>query len=503
MVPRIELDHSSETPLYRQLYEQLRSAILANRMVRGERLPATRELAWSLGLNRQTVGSAYDLLEAEKLIKAYVGRGSFVEGAETARLDWESLIPADDNSPAPASASAAISFSASRPPEDAFPLEAFRETCREVIDSSEAVNILQLGPASGYGPLRRYLLDESRERGFAREDDDILMTSGCQQGFDLIQRVLASHGETVILEDPVYPGLRNVFQRGGARVIGAPVGEEGVEVETLGRLIEKEHPRLMVLTPNFQNPTGTTIPEAARREIVELARRNGVVIVENDLYGALRYSGTDLPSFKRLDVSGDSIQLGSFSKIAFPGLRVGWAIGPRHFIARLTEAKEASDLHSDQLSQAVLLRFAESGRLADHHVKTLASGAERLKECLAGCARELPQGSRYTRPEGGMNVWVRLPEMLDASELAARAARKCQLSSGPLFCGDAPADARAAAEFCGLETRADSRRNARARIDFQEGVGAEAGVPGRTGAGGGLKKRQFKNEGPRSFHVSI
>ncbi len=149
-----------------------------------------------------------------------------------------------------------------------------------------------------------------------------------------------------------------------------------------------------------------------------------MIVVENDLYGPLRYTGAEIPSIKQLDESGDTILLGSFSKIAFPGLRVGWAIGPRHFIARLTEAKEASDLHSDQLSQAVLLRFAETGRLEAHRQKMLAAGAERLKACLAGCAQELPEGSEYTRPEGGMNLWVRLPEPLDASELAARAARE-------------------------------------------------------------------------------
>ncbi len=113
--------------------------------------------------------------------------------------------------------------------------------------------------------MRRYLLEESRGRGIASLDDDILITSGCQQAFDLLQRVLASHGETVLLEDPVYPGLRNVFLRGGARVVGVPVGDHGVDVDALARAIERERPRLVVLTPNFQNPTGTTMPEAARK----------------------------------------------------------------------------------------------------------------------------------------------------------------------------------------------------------------------------------------------
>jgi DNA-binding transcriptional MocR family regulator len=426
MLPRIELESQSDVPLYRQLHEQIKTAIITGRMVRGERLPPTRELAGSLGLNRTTIAAAYEALESEGLIRGHVGRGSFVEGpeAETTRLDWESLMPAEDTPPAPASAGALISFSASRPSELLFPVDEFRTTCREVIDSSEAAQILQLGPASGYGPLRRYLLNEARRRGVAGTEDDLLVTSGCQQAFDLIQRVLASHGETVVLEDPVYPGSRNAFLRGGARVLGVPVGPDGIEVEALGRLLEKERPKLMVLTPNFQNPTGTTLSAEARQTILALARRAGVVIVENDLYGELRYHGAEIPPMKRLDASGDTILLGSFSKIAFPGLRVGWAIGPRHFIARLTEAKEASDLHSDQLSQAVLLRFAESGRLEAHRQKMLAAGAERLKACLAACAKELPKGSRYTRPEGGMNVWVRLPEPLDASELAVRAERE-------------------------------------------------------------------------------
>lgn len=426
MLPAIKLESESDVPLYRQLSEEIRSAILSGDLERGERLPSTRELAGQIGLNRTTVAAAYELLESEGLIRGHVGRGSFVEATPAVkerRLDWEALIPGGEVPPA-STPQAGISFAASRPSETLFPLEEFRLTCREVIDSSEAAHILQLGSASGYGPLRRYLLEEARSHGAAGPQDDILITSGCQQAFDLVQRVLASRGETVLLEDPVYPGLRNVFLRGGARVVGVPLREHGIDLEALARAVDQERPRLMVLTPNFQNPTGTTMPEAARAAALGLASRAGVIVVENDLYRDLRYEGTEIPSLKQLDSSGDTILLSSFSKIAFPGLRVGWAIGPRHFIARLTEAKQACDLHSDQLSQAVLLRFAESGRLAAHRERMLRSGAARLKACLDACARELPQGSRYTRPEGGMNVWVRLPERLDASEMATRARRE-------------------------------------------------------------------------------
>lgn len=373
-------------------------------MARGERIPPTRELAQSIGLNRATITAAFDVLESEGLIRREVGRGSFVTGAPEAPE--------------------AIRFSASRPSEMMFPMDEFRDTCREVIDSPEAAHILQLGPAGGYGPLRKYLLSEARKRGTAGPDDDILVTSGCQQAFDLIQRVLAARGETVFIEDPVYPGLRNAFLSGGARLIGMPVGREGVDVDALGALLDREKPRLIVLTPNFQNPTGTTLPIEARRTIQAMAKRAGAIVVENDLYSDLRYRGTEIPAMKSLDPSGETLLLGSFSKIAFPGLRVGWAIGPKHLIARLTEAKEACDLHSDQLSQAVLLRFAESGRLAGHLKKMLAAGALRLQATLSGCDRELPAGSTFTRPEGGMNVWVDLPRPLDSGELAERVERE-------------------------------------------------------------------------------
>jgi 2-aminoadipate transaminase len=219
MLPAIQFDPRDETPIYRQLFAKIKESILSGGIGRGERLPPTRELAGLLGLNRTTVSAAYELLEAEGLIRGHVGRGSFVEGpaaaapeADGGKLDWDTLIPAESpvahggvissnhvSSNRVTSNQPKISFASSRPSEVLFPLDEFRATCREVIDSPEAAQILQLGPASGYGPLRRYLLEQARQQGSAGPDDDILITSGCQQACDLLQRVLAAHGETVLL----------------------------------------------------------------------------------------------------------------------------------------------------------------------------------------------------------------------------------------------------------------------------------------------------------------
>jgi len=420
------LNPESETSFYRQLYLQIKELIASGQLPTGGRLPATRELAGQLGLNRTTVSAAYELLETEGLISGHVGRGSFVAGSpkRESGVAWREILEASAPiSPAAPSSTPVAGFSSSRPSELLFPLEEFRETCAEVISSPDAQTILQLGSPAGYPPLRRYLLELARAEGIARDSDDILITSGCQQAFDLVQRTLVRKGETVLLEDPVYLGQKNAFERGGARLAGVPMGANGLDLESLERITRRERPRLLTVTSNFQNPTGTTLPLASRKALLGITQAAGVIVIENDIYGGLTYEGDPIPTIKRLDETGDVVLLRSFSKLAFPGLRVGWVIGPRALIEKLTEAKLWSDLHTDQLSQAVLLRFAESGRLAKHRQKMLEAGRERLHAALSACRQYLPAQAGFTRPRGGMSLWVTLPAPLDAGELLPRAER--------------------------------------------------------------------------------
>jgi len=423
MFPAPDIDVESEVPIYRQVFQQLKDSIANGRLAKGSRLPATRELAGLLGLNRTTVSAAYELLESEGLISGQVGRGSFVTGEapmENPGFDWRALLTPCAFAPLPSAPREAISFASSRPSEMLFPVEEFRRSCDEVAGSAEIASILQLGSPGGYQPLRQHLMAEARANGTLGPGDDLIITSGVQQALDLLQRALVRPGDRVAVEDPVYPGVKNLFQSAGAHVLGVPVGPDGVYLDDLERLLSRERPKLLVVTPNFQNPTGATMPLPARAALARMARASGVVLIENDTYGDLRYEGRPLPAIK----SQDTILLRSFSKIAFPGLRVGWAIGPQAVIARLAEVKQLSDLHSDQLSQAVLLHFARSGRLEAHRSHVLESGARKLKAVLSACEQFLPPGSAFTRPQGGMNLWVRLPEPLDASELLPRAQRE-------------------------------------------------------------------------------
>ena len=338
---------------------------------------------------------------------------------------WEQVL---GDHPAPAAAigarGTAISFASSRPAGDLFPLDEFRAAATEVLADHKLAAILQLGSPYGYEPLRAWLLERALQEGVARHGDDVVVTNGCQQALDLVQRVLVSPGDTVVMEDPVYAGLRQVFARAGARVVGVPVDADGIDTSALTRVLERDRPKVLVVTPSFQNPTGATMPIPARETVVRLARAFNTILIESDIYTALRYRGEALPALKELDSTGDVVQLGSFSKVAFPGLRVGWVIAPRPLASALAEAKQWSDLHSDQLSQAILLRFAESGRLEAHGKRMRESGAMRLTAALQACEEYLPAGSRFTRPEGGMNLWVRLPEPLDAGELLTQVNRQ-------------------------------------------------------------------------------
>ena len=420
------LDPESESPLYRQLYEQVAEQIRNGRLGVGERLPATRELAGLLGLNRTTVSAAYEILETEGLITGQVGRGSFVTRgkARAGGVDWDVIL---DRQELPASAPAlspdreVVRFVMSRPSDALFPLADFRASCAAVLARGDLAEILQLGSPSGYEPLRRHLLEDARRQGLASPGDDLLITNGCQQSLDLIGRVLLRPGDAVVVEDPVYSGLKNLLAGMGAQLIGIPIGADGMDLAHLERSLRRERPRFLVVASNFQNPTGATLPLGTRRALLEAAHNAGVPVIENDAYGELRYRGQALPSLKQLDQREGTVLLRSFSKVSFPGLRVGWALGPKPLMERLRYAKETSDLHTDQLSQAVLLEFVESGRLEVHRRRVLEAGAERLTAALAACREFLPQGTRWSEPEGGMNLWVRLPKPLDAAELLPRA----------------------------------------------------------------------------------
>jgi len=446
MLP-LHLQPQSHVPLYVQLRDQLRALVHAGDLRPGDRIPASRELATLLGIHRTTVANAYAELESEGLIQGHVGRGTFIKGNGNGlklsppppaipngaeRIRWE-LLFADERgeeilSRLTASAPEdALSFVMACPAEEYFPVDEL-QMCVNAALRREAKEVLSLGPSDGYPPLKEALLELLRGEGIAAKDENLLITDGCQQALDLISKAFVRPGDSVILENPAYPGAVAIFNGARARCLGVPVRTQaepdkalGLDLEALEATLAANRIKLIVLTPDFQNPTGTSLPLASRRKVLELAARYQVPVVEDHIYARLHAREERIPSLKQLDRSNLVIHIDSFAKVAFPGLRVGWIVAPPAAIERLRQVKQTTDLHTDQLAQATLAEFLRRGLFTKHLAKMRKVYASRLHALDEALRRHMPEGTRWTRPEGGMCLWLELPPGFDASELLIHA----------------------------------------------------------------------------------
>src|ERR1700687_3231751 len=446
MLP-LHLQPQSHVPLYIQLRDQLRALVHAGDLRPGDRIPASRELAGMLGVHRTTVANAYAELESEGLIQGHVGRGTFLKGNGNGLkitppappvltagngIRWE-LLFADERGEEVLSrltASApenALSFVLARPAQEFFPIEDL-QTCVNAVLRREATDILNLGPSDGYAPLKEALLELLQHDGIPARDENLLITDGCQQSLDLISKAFVRPGDSVILENPAYPGAVAIFGGTRARCLGVPVRTHaepgvslGLDLEALEATLAANRVKLIVLTPDFQNPTGTSMPLASRRKVLELASRHQVPVVEDHIYARLHAREDRLPSLKQLDRSNIVIHIDSFAKVAFPGLRVGWIVAPGAAIERLRIVKQITDLHTDQLAQATLAEFLRRGLFAKHLVRMRKVYAARLDAADQALHKFMPPEVRWNRPEGGMCLWVELPPGYDASELLIHA----------------------------------------------------------------------------------
>lgn len=442
MVP-LQLQPESHVPLYIQIRDQLRALVHSGELRTGDRIPASRELAAHLGVHRTTVANAYAELESEGLIQGHVGRGTFICGISqplkftpppalaggNGSVRWETLF-ADERGEEvlsrlmPAIGPNAISFMTARPAGELFPLEEFRNCCSAVL-KQEGRQILQFGSSEGYPSLRRVLVELLRGEGQAVKEEQILITAGCQQAIDLLCKAFLRPGDSVVMENPTYPGAIAIFAGARVRCLGVPVrtdaerqGGLGVDVAALEAALMQNRVKLILLTPDYHNPTGTALSLADRRRVLELASRHQVPVVEDHIYARLNTSKATVPSLKALDRAGNVIQIDSFSKVAFPGLRVGWCVAPESVIERLRLVKQATDLHTDQLAQAAMAEFTRRGLLAKHIARMRRVYANRLSVMLEALEQHMPDDVEWTQPAGGMAVWVTLPPGFDASELS-------------------------------------------------------------------------------------
>ena len=457
--PFIMLDGKSALPLYRQIYEAIRHAILSGRLRPTASLPATRQLSQELGVSRMTVINAYDQLFAEGYLEAKTGAGTFVaahlpeEFLQTSafeRREHRESSPAREVSFSDYgktlvrngtrilrhhSPSSLLPFEHGVPGTEEFPFDVWAKIAQRWRKKPPA-SILSYGDAAGFRPLREAIAEHlASARGVSCRVEQIIITNGTQQALDLIGRIFLSKTTDVYLEDPGYLGARDIFASTGARLVPVPIDGEGFDLQTARK--RSRRARLVYVTPSHQFPLGVTMSLARRLKLLEWARDRDAFVVEDDYNSDFRYSGRPLASLQGLDRDGRVIYLGTFSKTIFPALRLGYLVVPANLIEVFTASRALTDLHSPSLEQAVLADFLAERHFA-RHIRRMRGIYEERQQILVEEARKNLKGELEVAPaEAGMHLIGWLPHGIDDRDVARRAAA-ANLQIAPLsaYCLD-------------------------------------------------------------------
>jgi len=426
-------------PVYRQIAEQIRREIEAEKLAVGSRLPPIRDLVKSLRVHRDTVALAYEELANAGMVEATVGRGTFVranhgvKGAPAADFQpelspiAEKLLELERSRPRFGSSGDAVPMHSLVPDPALYPADAFRRVLNRVLSEGGASLLLYGGPG-GHPRMREVMAERLRGAGVAIDADGIVLCHGASQGISLAMRLFAATGDVVALEEPTYQNVLSAATGLGLRTAAIPMREDGLDLGVLERVLQRPEVKALYTIPTFHNPQGITTALAHRRQLLAIAARCGKPVIEDAYEADLRFAGKPVASLAALDASGLVIQLSSFSKSLFPGVRVGAIAARGRAVDALLVLKQASD-HSDAMPlQAALAEFVAAGDYDRHLARLRRVLLARRDALLAALAEHLPAGSRWTTPEGGYQIWVELPEGIDTRDLLADA-----VGTGVLF----------------------------------------------------------------------
>jgi len=369
-----------------------------------------------------------------------------------------------------------INFAGGLPAPELFPIEQIKEICTKVLEE-KGDKALQYSLSMGHPPLRKFLAERLSKKGIELTEDNILITSGSQQGLDLVGKVFLDEGSFVIVEDPTYVGALQAFIAYHPHYVTVDMDRDGMMLDQVEEAIKKSKPRFIYVVPNFQNPSGITMSFERRKLLVKLAREYYVPIIDDNPYGELRYKGEDLPSLKSL--GGDLvIQLGTFSKIISPGIRIGWIAASTEVMGVFEKMKQGSDLHTNTFAQYVIYEYLKEGNLDKHIEKIKESYASRMEAMLKALEEYFPEEITWTKPEGGLFLWVELPDGVSATELFDKAVQeKVAYVSGKFFFAREDKDNTLRLCFCTMSEDMIHEGIKRLAKVFKEGIRINRSVP--------------------------
>lgn len=317
-----------------------------------------------------------------------------------------------------------ISFAGGLPAAETFPVDEMTDTTRAVMEEHGAL-ALQYSTTEGFFRMRKAIADRmNAKRGTEIEADHVLVTSGSQQGLDMTGKVFLDEGDLILCESPTYLGALNAFQVFRPRYKEVPTDDDGMIVEELERLIKKERPKLIYVIPDFQNPTGRSWPLERRYAFMEVVKKHRVPVIEDAPYAEVRFEGVDRMALKSFDTEGLVVYLGTFSKIFCPGIRLAWLAADPDVLKRYAVVKQGTDLHTSTFAQLLLCAFMERPEFEANIRRIRDLYRERRDVMLEAIEKSFPEEVRITRPEGGLFLWVELPESADARELLRRSVQR-------------------------------------------------------------------------------
>jgi len=417
-----QLDHNASQPLYLQIFDIITRKITDHTLPPGSKLPPERELANLFAVSRTTAINAYRQLEQHGLIQTKIGSGTYVVDtllnsiSTTPPMPWNQLFSPYPQSSissilrelvsTPVSAQS-ISLAAGMPDPTLYPFKIFTDLFHK---HSSNIDHADLGYISteGYAPLRQTLATMHCQKDTTpTTTDNILILSGAQQGIYLISKIFLQPGDCVIVESPTYIGAIQVFQNAGVRILTLP-SNTNLPLAILEDYLIRYRPKLFYIIPTFQNPNGRVLPLTERQELLRLAARHQLIIVEDDPYSELYYNDPPPPSLKALDHHNGVIYLGTFSKTLFPGLRTGWMVAPPPVINRIALEKQYVDLHSNNLSQWLLHLFLQEGALQPHLAQVRKEYKKRRDTAASSIRRYCGSDLTFSLPAGGFYLWCKL-----------------------------------------------------------------------------------------------
>lgn len=440
---QLELDRHGEEPLYQQLIRQIQLQIDSGDLPAGSRLPATRELAETLAVSRVSVVTAYADLRSRGYLSTQAGRGTFVS------RDVDPIAPITDVSEfaipqtAPRSTpdelrqlanADAINFAQGALSEEFFPTDHLREALNHVLDRDGAAALSYEAP-EGYPPLRKAIAAYVRNFDITCDDGHVLITGGAQQALDLAVQSLTNASDWIITSNPTYTGILDIARARRLRVFGVPLDEQGMQLDLLEEAVQRLNPRLIYVMPTFQNPTGQVMTLPGRRRLLRLAKQHGIPLLEDSVYHEFRYEGESLPPLRALDDGETVIHVSAFTKMLLPGMRIGYIIAGGERYQRLVRVKHAADISTSPLSQRALHHMMQRGVLAAQLRRNTELLQVRRDAALEAARTEFPDSFCWNYPQGGLYLWVQLPQDgPTAAELADTATQQgVTYADGSLF----------------------------------------------------------------------